>query len=261
MEFTEDSTASPSRGTVQKVSPNINDKKKQTSIDIFLNSAREKLKHTTELESEKRNKNPPAKNIKKKPMMQDSGKKRKKEMPPSGKIENYFTREQDKDKGNILNDDKRTDKDDDISGGIGGRKKLAEKDIKKTEPEEGKAPPDVELALELKKTTFSVGGGGGISLVGEMIKKHEALAVKCVFGSGRCMTHLVKLERTVKKKKYSVVNNTGSIGWKYRDVTCLVCPSQERRGSVNIESIDKNLSEAARKNKNLKSENSWVLRD
>ena len=57
---------------------------------------------------------------------------------------------------------------------------------------------------------------------------------KCEFGNGRCMTHYVKLEREVKKKKYSVVNSNGKIDWKYRDVTCLACPSQKGRGSVNV---------------------------
>ena len=48
------------------------------------------------------------------------------------------------------------------------------------------------------------------------------------------MTHYVKLERTVKQKKYSVVNFNGKIDWKYRDVTCLICPSQKGRGLVNV---------------------------
>ena len=34
-------------------------------------------------------------------------------------------------------------------------------------------------------------------------------------------------------------------------VTCLICPSQERRGSVNIESIDNNLSEATGKKQKI----------
>ena len=131
-ESTEGSTASPSLGIVQKDTLNTNNKERQTSIDIFLSSAREKLKHTKELESGNNNKKPPVKNIKKKTMAQESGKKRKKEMPSSGKIENYFTREQNKDKENILNDDKRTDKDGDISDRIVGGQDLAKKDIKKT---------------------------------------------------------------------------------------------------------------------------------
>ena len=51
------------------------------------------------------------------------------------------------------------------------------------------------------------------------------------------MTHYVKLERDVNRKKYSVVNSNGKTDWKYRDVTCLVCPSQKGRGSVNFGNI------------------------
>ena len=48
------------------------------------------------------------------------------------------------------------------------------------------------------------------------------------------MTHSVKLERKVKSKKYSVMGAAGKLEWKYRDVTCLVCPSQTREGFVII---------------------------
>ena len=64
--------------------------------------------------------------------------------------------------------------------------------------------------------------------------------MKCEFSNGRYMTHYVKLERSVKSKKSSVVG----IEWRYRDVTCLVCPSQNRRGSVIIDSGDNDLPEA-----------------
>ena len=77
-----------------------------------------------------------------------------------------------------------------------------------------------------RKKTFSVvceGGGGSVS---ERVKNLETVIDKCVMGSGRCGTHNVKLSRTVKQKKYSCVNSQGQIEWKYRDVTCLVCPSQ-----------------------------------
>ena len=77
----------------------------------------------------------------------------------------------------------------------------------------------------------------------DTIRKHEALVMKCELSNGRCMTHYVKLERSVKSKKYSVMGPTG-IEWKYRDVTCLVCPSQNRRGSVIIDSCDNDMPEA-----------------
>ena len=85
---------------------------------------------------------------------------------------------------------------------------------------------------DVKKTFTTIMRGG--SSVKDTIKKHEALLENCVFGNGRCMTHYVKLERTVKQKKYSVINSIGKIDWKYRDVTCLVCPSQKGRGFVNL---------------------------
>ena len=82
-------------------------------------------------------------------------------------------------------------------------------DIKKTRSGEEKAPLGVMLAAYSRKTTLLLGGGEGISSVIDIIRKHEALAVKRVFGNGNCMKHFVKLERTVRKKKYSVVSNTG----------------------------------------------------
>ena len=90
--------------------------------------------------------------------------------------------------------------------------------------------PDVSNSV---KTTFEP-VVRGVKSVREAIRKHEALMKKCEFGNGRCMTHYVKLERDVRKKKYSVVNSNGNIDWKYRDVTCLVCPSQRVRDSMNV---------------------------
>ena len=134
-------------------------------------------------------------------------------------------------------------------------------DIKKTRSGEEKAPLGVMLAADSRKTTLLPGGGEGISSVNDIIRKHEALAVKCVFSNGRCMKHFVKLEKTVKKKEYNVVSNAYSVGWKYHDMTCLVYPSQGRRGSVIMESVDNSLSKAMGKKRNLKSENSGLFRD
>ena len=74
---------------------------------------------------------------------------------------------------------------------------------------------------EVVKTTFSRGG----SKVSTRIKQlQEAGKIVCVMGSGRCGTHNVKLTKSVKSKKISCVEPGGGIGWKYVDVTCLVCP-------------------------------------
>ena len=75
------------------------------------------------------------------------------------------------------------------------------------------------------KKTFTVCNDEG----GGDVKNRVDIAVdKCVMGGGKCVTHNVKLKRTVKQKKYSCVNLKGQIEWKSRDVTCLVCPSQAK---------------------------------
>ena len=66
--------------------------------------------------------------------------------------------------------------------------------------------------------------------VRDTIKNHEDLVKKCIFGNGRCMTHYVTLDRPVKSKKYSVMGINGKLEWRYRDLTCLVCPNQDRGG-------------------------------
>ena len=53
--------------------------------------------------------------------------------------------------------------------------------------------------------------------------------IKCVFGGGRCISHKMKLSRTVKVKKYSCVNLSGGLEWKTRDVTCLACPGKSKK--------------------------------
>ena len=45
--------------------------------------------------------------------------------------------------------------------------------------------------------------------------------VTCVLGGGRCVTHNMKLVRSVTKKKMSCVNKLGKIAWNYRDVTSM----------------------------------------
>ena len=48
----------------------------------------------------------------------------------------------------------------------------------------------------------------------------------CVMGNGTCKTHNMKLKKSVRSKKMSCVIAGGGIGWKYVDVTCLVCPGK-----------------------------------
>ena len=70
---------------------NLDQAEQQTTIDIFLRSAKEKLKQTKEVESGGSDKKPPVRKTKKTPTAQEPGKKGKKEMPYSGSIEKYFT--------------------------------------------------------------------------------------------------------------------------------------------------------------------------
>ena len=76
---------------------------------------------------------------------------------------------------------------------------------------------------EVKKTTFSRGGAKVSSRFKQL---QEAGKIMCVMGSGRCGTHNVKLTKSVKSTKISCVEPGGGIGWKYVDVTCLVCPKK-----------------------------------
>ena len=76
-----------------------------------------------------------------------------------------------------------------------------------------------------KKLTF-VGGGAKVSA--RIRQLQEENNIVCVMGSGRCGTHNVKLMKSVKSKKISCVEPGGGVGWKYVDVTCLVCPSKAK---------------------------------
>ena len=82
------------------------------------------------------------------------------------------------------------------------------KDIEKNETK-------LTFVSPLRKTT-----------VGTKIDNFQKLARggECVLGSGRCGYHNCKLVRSVVKKKMSVVNRDGSIGWTMREVTTLACP-------------------------------------
>ena len=119
---------------------------------------------------------------------------------------------QNKDNDNIM---VVTNNDVDTSRNSEGGSSMVMNDIKKNRSGDEKAPLGEQPAADIRKTTFSV--GGGTSSVRDTIRKHEALV--WVFSNGRCMTHYVKLEKIVKNKKYSVVGTTGNIEWRYHDVT------------------------------------------
>ena len=211
-------------------------KKKQTTIECFLDSVKKKLEQPMELEVVKKT---PVRKVMKVPMMKESGEKRKKTVlpvPSSGNIKKYFTIEGKKTKNDdVINEEGVSNNDTNTTTNDVENPGAVLDEVRKTVVDDEKAPLHVQPAVKniVKKTFRAVVGGGGNS-VKDTIRKHEALMKKCEFGNGRCMTHYVKLERNVKKKKYSVVNSNGNIDWKYRDVTCLVCPSQKSRGLVNV---------------------------
>ena len=180
----------------------------------------------------------PVRKVMKTPVVKKSGEKRKKILPPvpsTGSIKNYFTiggkKTQDADvilgEGVSSNDENTPPNDvvnpDMVLVGVRKTDVVDEETLQYGQP---------DVSNSVKKTFEPV--VRGVNSVREAIRKHEALMKKCEFGNGRCMTHYVKLERDVRKKKYSVVNSNRNIDWKYCDVTCLVCPSQKGRGSVNV---------------------------
>ena len=78
------------------------------------------------------------------------------------------------------------------------------------------------------KKTFQLGGG----VKNDLSKSDD---IKCVFGGGRCISHKLKLTRSVKAKKYSCVSLTGGIEWRTRDVTCLECPSKAKKTRISAD--------------------------
>ena len=224
-------SGSPSRGQSCNMIHQLHSNKKQTTIECFLDSVKEKMTQPKELEITTRT---PVRKVVKVPIVKESGRKRKKTSLPApsiGSIKNYFTTGVKKTRnddvvigGGVSTNDTDTPTNDVVNTDV------VLDGVRKT----SLAPLNEQPAVnnDVKKTFTTIMRGG--SSVKDTIKKHEALLENCVFGNGRCMTHYVKLERTVKQKKYSVINSIGKIDWKYRDVTCLVCPSQKGRGFVNL---------------------------
>ena len=77
--------------------------------------------------------------------------------------------------------------------------------------------------LKSMKLTFSQPTKPGVSSIIEKFRKLSS-GGECLFGSGRCAHHNVKLTRGVVKKRVSVKNDQGVVKWVMCDVTSLVCP-------------------------------------
>ena len=162
-----------------------------------------------------------------------SGRKRQSETPSSGNILKYI-RVKSKNK-----------EEDDISDGGGGQVLISvseqeqRQNITQNKKEECGVDDKLENCdeLESRKTTFTtVEGGVSVPEGGGDIVGHDDRDV-CVFSGGKCITHSVKLQRSVRQKKMSVVNKMGQVSWKYRDVTCLICPSRAIMKGLSAKTI------------------------
>ena len=79
---------------------------------------------------------------------------------------------------------------------------------------------------DLKKTTF--GTKNKKVAVKESIKMFQDLSKgeDCIIGSGRCSRHNVRLVKTVKEKKVSVIDVSGRVKWQMREAIIYACPSK-----------------------------------
>ena len=93
-----------------------------------------------------------------------------------------------------------------------------------SEPSSGSTKKQNDTTNKTKLTFV----GGGVKVSARIKQLQEENKTVCVMGSGRCGTHNVKLVKSVKSKKISCVEPGGGVGWKYVDVTCLVCPSKAK---------------------------------
>ena len=67
----------------------------------------------------------------------------------------------------------------------------------------------------------------------------------CVKGSGRCLTHGVKLVREIKNLRMSDRHKDGFTMWRLRDSATLVCPAShpdKQRSSASMTSHNQNQS-------------------
>lgn len=209
---------SPSRDTGCKREDGPKKVERQSTLERFIVSAGMKIQtdiHTKNAVVKQRS---GVSGSRKTGVRKDKDKKRKQEMPPSDKISHYFKRRRKIEDRNgdghqiqvtscVYSQEDRTQEDKD-------NLTLSEEDKNPT------ASPGEE---NIVKTTFPIGGG---------VKKNNKSMnddIKCVFGGGRCISHKLKLTRTVKSKKYSCVSLNGGIEWKTRDVTCVECPSKAKK--------------------------------
>ena len=102
-------------------------------------------------------------------------------------------------------------------------KNKAENDVPMTISRSNVSLSDKLENLKSMKPTFSQ---PIMPKVGSIIEKFRKLSSggECLFGSGRCAHHNVKLTRGVVKKRVSVKDDQGVVKWVMCDVTSLVCP-------------------------------------
>ena len=224
---------SPSRGKIDPAQKSLNKTDRQTSLDKFITSVRSKNLTDTQTVSAPKTSKKPRQDTQGVVKKTKSGTKRQSEAPSSGNILKFIKV-------------KSKDKEDDISDGGGGRVLVSvsepesRHDITQNKTEECviDGNPGNQSETKMKKTTFStVEGGMSVSGGGDDIVSNVDRDI-CVFGGGKCVTHNVKLKRSVKQKKMSVINKMGQVTWGYRDVTCLICPGRANKQRVSAKTID-----------------------
>ena len=212
---------SPSRGKNDITENLLSRMNRQTSLDSFITSVRGKILTDTQTVKTSGRPETPRQESKKDVRKKESGRKRKTETPSSGNLLKYM-----KVKTNVSKDNGA-----DIDNG-GGRVVTP---IPVSTSRQGidigvsQECEDVEKSGEpcdtnSVKTTFTAVECG--TKDGDETVDNGTDDVTCVLGGGRCVTHKMKLVRSVTKKKMSCVNKLGQIAWKYRDVTSMKCPSR-----------------------------------
>ena len=97
--------------------------------------------------------------------------------------------------------------------------------------------------ITTKKTFTTIGNGK--NSVKKKIENYTQLArdsKNCLIGSGMCAKHNTRVQRVVKSKKMSVISKDGTVGWRFCDVTDLVCPAANS-GASQVAVNDDNLSD------------------
>ena len=167
----------------------------------------------------------------------ESGRKRKVETPSSGSLLKYMKVKNNVNKNNGA----------DIDNGGGGRVvtpipvSTSIQGINNGVSQECKVEGNSEksCAINSVKQTFTAAEcGTDLNIRKENIFDADTDSVACVFGGGRCVTHNIKLVRSVTKKKMSVVDKLGQIAWRYRDVTCMRCPNKATKKGLKAETIN-----------------------